>query len=33
VRRRLADTLRPHEQRDGLRLRSTAWMVTAHRPK
>jgi SAM-dependent methyltransferase len=31
--RRLADTLRPHEQEAALRLRSTAWLVTAHRPK
>lgn len=33
ARRRLVDTLRPHEQEGALRLRSTAWLVTAHRPK
>lgn len=33
ARSRLAETLQPHEQKGGLRLRSTAWLVTAHRPK
>ncbi|GAA4570633.1 class I SAM-dependent methyltransferase [Micromonospora coerulea] len=28
----LAEALRPHEQPDGVRLRGTAWLVTAHRP-
>ncbi|MFI8519965.1 class I SAM-dependent methyltransferase [Streptomyces sp. NPDC085481] len=33
ARRTLTDTLRPHEQPGTLRLRSTAWLVTATRPE
>lgn len=28
----LTEALRPHEHSDGVRLRGTAWLVTAHRP-
>jgi SAM-dependent methyltransferase len=33
ARRRFTEILLPHEQNGELRLRSTAWLVTAHRPK
>ncbi|MGX1882862.1 class I SAM-dependent methyltransferase [Streptomyces sp. NPDC055287] len=33
ARRRLTDALRAYERRGALLLRSTAWLVTAHRPK
>ncbi|REK84866.1 class I SAM-dependent methyltransferase [Streptomyces inhibens] len=33
ARHRLTDVLRAHEENGAVRLRSSAWLVTAHRPK